>query len=60
MKRTIYKGDDFLSAEETIGSILCSMDLLEDIKDDVSGDIKTIIKDDCVIEVRRLRKVKEI
>lgn len=55
MKKIMHKGDDFLSADETLYSILLEMGLIEDIEDKY-GNRQSKIKDDCVIDVRRIRR----
>ena len=50
MKKIIYKGDDFLSIEETVGAIVTSMNLITINNED--GDVAT---EDFVIEVHRIR-----
>lgn len=55
MKRIIHKGDDFLSAEETLGYLL---DELKVIDEDKNGT--AIITKDVVIEVRIKRNKSHI
>ena len=50
MKKIIYKGDDFLSIEESVGDMVTYMNLVSLHKED--GDVAT---EDFVIEVHRIR-----
>ena len=50
MKRTVHKGDDFLSIEETVGSMVTSMNLVTIGNE--NGDVAT---EDFVIEIHRIR-----
>jgi hypothetical protein len=54
MKTIMRKGDDYLSAEESLGTILWNMGLVKDIEDEC-GYKRVTITDNCVIEVRRIR-----
>lgn len=47
MKSIVYKGDDFLSAEETLGCLLDELKVIGTDKNDVA-----IITKDIIIEVR--------
>ena len=56
MKAEVHKGNDFLSAEETLGSLLFRMGLISDKESD--GVKSSFINRDIVIEVRKKRQKK--
>ena len=59
MKSIVFKGSDYLSAEETVGELLDRLGVLVNVPDEF-GDNRAIISKDVIIEVRlkRKRKVK--